>query len=148
MKLVLDFGLFLFRVVVGSFLITPVGSDTSLGNLIHLFSTDLDFKISSGRSPDRRMKGLVPIRLWPSDVVLKPAGNRFEVCMDIAKNFIALLFGPSDYTQSKKIINFFEGMMLGVPLLVDRIDRFDSIRDFKRNTGFLKNRRQFLFQLK
>ncbi len=147
MELVFDFFLFDLGIVLAVFLVSPVGSDTAFGDLIHLLGANLDFKDMPGVADDGRVKRLVHVGLGHGDVVLEPARDGLEVGMDITEDGIAVLLRVGDDPQCHQVIDLVEGVMLVMHLLVDRVDALDPVGDGKGNLGRLQDLHKFVLGL-
>ena len=98
---------------------------------MHLESPYLDLKMFCPRTKNGRMQTLIVVRFRHRDIIFETSRNRFEVGMDITKDFIAVLLSLGDDPQSHNVINLVEGVMFDVHFFVDRVDGFDTIQDFE-----------------
>ena len=104
-----------------AFLVGPVGSDTSLSDLIHLFGTDLYFIDPAIRSDDRRMQGLIQVHLRHGDIIFQPARDRPVYGVDVAQDLITVGLGLRNDADRQKVEDLIKTLVFGDHLFIDRI---------------------------
>ena len=93
---------------------------------MHLLCPDLDFKRLSCRSHQRRMKRLVHICLWHSDIVLESSRNRSIHLMDHSQCGITVLHRVHDDPHSEQIIHLIQRLILVHHLLINTEEMLHS----------------------
>ena len=116
-----------------------MGSDTILRSLMHLVSTDLHLKGLPGTSDQRRMKGLVHVRLRHCDIVLETSGNRLIHRMDHTQSRVTVLHRIDNNTNCKQIVDLVQRLVLVLHLLVDAEEMLDPAVHLRFDLRILDN---------
>ena len=99
--------------------IFPVGSDTVFACTVHFPCTNLHLKHLPMRANQRIVQRLIHIRLWHSNIILKPSGHGGIRRMHNPQNGIAILHAVHQRTDSEQIINLVKGFILVHHLLIN-----------------------------
>ena len=110
--------------------------NTAFSDLIHLFRTDLYFKDLALIADDRCMQRLVHVLLRNGNIILQTARNRLVLCMNIAKDLIAVELRLGDDADRKQVQNLVEALMANSHLVIDRIEVFRAAEDAELNIMF------------
>ena len=132
--------LFLFRLrcfSVRSFLVFPVRGDTEFRDPVHLKGPDLNFKRFSLRADQRRVKGLVHIRLGHGDIVLETPRYRRIHFVDNAQRRVAVLYRLHNDPDRKQIVDLIQRLILVHHLFVDAEKVFGSPTDLRLYPGIV-----------
>ena len=111
---------------------------------MHLLSPYLDLKGLPYRTHKSCVKGLVHIRLWHSNIVLKPPRNRCIHLMNHTKSRIAVLNRIHNNTHCKQIVYLIHRLILVHHLLINTEEMLHTPTDITSDTGILHMSSYFL----
>ena len=127
-----------------AFLIPPVGCHPVFRDLMHLEGPDLDFQGLSARSHHRGMEGLVAVGFGHGDVIFEPARDGFPFPMDDAQDPVAVLHRIHQHPDGQEIVDFVDGLMVPLHLLVDAVEALGTALDLAVDAGFLTQLPEFV----
>ena len=120
---------FLFGAFTRVLLVFPVRGNTVLRGLVHLPRPDLDLERDALLADNRRMQGLIHVRLRRGDIVFEAAGDGAEQIVDMAEDIIAVRNVVHDHAEGIEVIELVDGFILGAHLAVDGIGVLDAAID-------------------
>ena len=120
---------FLFGAFTRVLLVFPVRGNTVLRGLVHLPRPDLDLERDALLADNRRMQGLIHVRLRRGDIVLEAAGDGAEQIVDMAEDVIAVRNVVHDHAEGIEVVKLVDGFILGAHLAVDGIGVLDAAID-------------------
>ena len=103
-------------------LVHPVRRDAGFRHPVHLLGADLDLDGGAERSEQRRMQGLVAVRLRERDVVLEPPRHRLVQAVRHPQDAIAVVGLPDDDPESVDVEHVPERQALGAHLPVQAVE--------------------------
>ena len=99
-----------------------MGSDTGLGDLLHVFGADLYLDVHPVRTKEHGVQGLIAVRLGDGDVILEFSRNRLVQVVDHAESAITGVDRFDDDAKGVDVEYLGEGEVLMVHLLVDAVE--------------------------
>ncbi|MER3495861.1 MAG: hypothetical protein C4320_03065 [Armatimonadota bacterium] len=98
---------------------------------MHRASADLDFDRPSARPDDLRMKGLIAVRLWLRNVVVKEGRDRGESFVDNAEGNVALADALDRNADGEKVVHLLKGDVLPHDFVEDGVKVLRAASDFR-----------------
>ena len=111
---------------------------TVFGHFMHFFGADLDFKRNALAADDGRMQRLIAVGLGCGDIILKPPRDRLIEVVDIAEHIVAIGHGINNHTHGADVVNFIDGLVLGIHLAVNRVNMLDARRNGVPDARFVE----------
>ena len=118
--------------------------DTELGGAVHLESAYLYFERLPEVGDDRRVQGLVHVRLGGSDVVFDAAGDGLPALVDFTEHLVALVHRIDDDAHRRQIVDLVERLVLRLHLLIDGIKVLGAAEHFALDFALLEDVFDFL----
>ena len=103
-------------------LVHPVRRDACFRDLVHLLGADLHLDGGSERTEERRVQGLVAVRLGDCDVVLEPLRHRFVQTVHGAQHAIAVVGPLDDDPESVDVEHLLERQPPGAHLAIQAVE--------------------------
>ena len=114
-------------------LVFPVGGDALLGDAVHLLGADLDLEGDAAGADHGGVQGLVQVRPRDGDEVLDAAGDGVPLVVDDAERGVAVAHRVGDDAHAEQVVDFVDGDLLPVQLLIDRPGALDAALDAGRD---------------
>ena len=103
--------------------IFPVGGDSFLGHLVHLFGANLDFERRSIFRDDRSVQRLIKIGPRHGDEIFNAPRHRPPDVVNDAEHRVTILQRARDHAHGKQIVDLIDGNALPLQLLVNAEER-------------------------
>ena len=117
-------------------LVPPVRRDSQLRDAMHLLGPDLYLDPLAERADDRRVQGLVAVRLGHGHVVLEPAGHGAPQAVDNAERLVTGRGRTvDDDAEGDQVIDLVHRQVLVPHLLVQTVDFLQSARHLHGKSG-------------
>ena len=112
------------------FLVFPVRGDAVLRDLMHRKRADLDLERIAARH-DRRVQGLIAVRLRHGDVVLEAARDWLPHRVDDAEHAVAVLDRVDEHAHGREVVDLAELLVVALHLLVDAVEMLRAAADVR-----------------